>query len=319
MIAHVTTCFMRLTGCLCAAVFAMAAAAAGVQVDERINISSEVTAIGGVPASVRINDVSTDGSVVIGRFSKNKVRYDDWQVFRYVRGRGIEDLGALAKDINTLCVSGDGAVIWGSFYIKDEGSRLFRFTPAHGLRDLGAFGRTGIQPYAASADGAVVVGSFRTMTPENKPLYRAFRYSERGGFEDLGSMDAESAFARGVSADGSVIVGNRHVANGSDHAFRYSRLAGLEDLGAIGGTAAFATGSSDNGVVVGTFFGRLDFYRQTYDGHVFLYTRSAGVIRLGAMGGKSAGPVRVSADGKRIVGSYTTSARESYLYIGTIK
>jgi probable HAF family extracellular repeat protein len=306
--------------CLCIAIFATATVAATVQVNERFNISSEVTAVGGIPASVRISDVSSDGSVVIGRFSKNKVRYDDWQVFRYVRGRRIEDLGPLAKDINTLCVSGDGAVMWGSFYVKDEGSRLFRYTQSHGLEDLGAFGRMGIHPYAASADGAVVVGSFRhTMTPENKPIYHAFRYSERDGFQDLGSMGAESAFARGVSANGSVIVGNFHVANSNDHAFHYSRAAGVDDLGAIGGTAAFATGSADNGLVVGTFFGKLDFYRQAYDNHVFIYTRSAGAIKLGAMGGKSAGTVRVSADGRRLVGSYTTAARESYLYIGTVQ
>jgi uncharacterized membrane protein len=217
MLAQLRTQIIRAAICLCIAVFATATVAATVQVNERFNISSEVTAAGGVPASVRISDVSSDGSVVIGRFSKNKVRYDDWQLFRYVRGRGIENLGPLAKDINTLCLSGDGAVIWGSLYVKDESSRLFRYTQSHGLEDLGAFGRMGIHPYGASSDGAVVVGSFhRTMTPENKPIYHAFRYSERDGFQDLGSMGAESAFARGVSADGSVIVGNFHVANSSD-------------------------------------------------------------------------------------------------------
>ena len=297
-----------------------AAGAVVVHISETTNISSKITAVGGVPASVRISDVSGDGSVVIGRFSKNKVRYDDWQVFRYTKSGGIENLGPLARDINTLCISADGSVIWGSFYIQNEGSRLFRYTPLKGLQDLGTLGRKAIIPYAASADGSVVVGSFlHSTTPEKKPLYHAFKYSEAHGFEDLGTMGAESAFARGVSADGSVIVGNFHVANSSDHAFRYSRQDGVQDLSAVGGKAAFGTGISNEGVVVGTFYGPLNFHEQRYYGHVFLYRKSGGVEKLGAMGGTSAGKVRISADGTKMLGSYTNSARESYVYIAIVK
>lgn len=311
---------LRIVLCLCAVLATPAATAAEVHVSETINISSKITAVGGVPRSVHISDVSGDGSVVVGRFSRNKDRYDDWQVFRYTKSHGIEDLGPIAKDINTLCVSADGSVIWGSFFVQNEGSRLFRYIRSYGIQDLGTLGRRAIIPYAASADGSVVVGSFlHTTTPEKKPLYHAFKYSETRGFEDLGTMGAESAFARGVSADGSVIVGNFHVANSGGHAFRYSRRDGVQDLSPVGGKAAFATGISNEGVIVGTFFGPLNFHEQKYYGHVFLYTKSSGVKTLGAMGGTSAGKVRISADATRIIGSYTNSTRESYVYIATVK
>ena len=134
-------------------------------------------------------------------------------------------------------------------------------------------------------------------------------------------MGAESAFARGVSADGSVIIGNFQRADKRSHAFRYSRLAGVEDLGVIGGRGAFANGISDTGVIVGTFFvsGLLNYFKQTYDGHMFVYTKSAGVFKMGTIGGESAEIVRISADGERIVGSYRNAARESYVYIATLR
>jgi len=297
-------------------VFANKAAGAEVQINERFSISSEVAAIGGISTAVRIGDVSSDGSVTIGIFNKNKT----WQVFRYVRGQKAESVEQLPKDSSTLlCLSGDGQVIWGSLSTKDQGNRLLRYTQSQGLEDLGTFDRTGIRPHAASADGSVVVGSFYALTPENRPIYHAFRYSARDGFQDLGSMGAESAFARGVSADGSVVVGNFHVKNSSDHAFLYSSARTVQDLGAIGGTAAFATGISDNGIVAGTYFDRLDFFKQSYESSVFVYTQSSGVTKLGAMGGVSVGLVRVSANGKRIVGSYRDAAGQTYVYIGTIK
>lgn len=311
---------LRIAFCLCIALANPSTAGTNVYLARTINISDKIVEVGGVPASVRISDVSSDASVVVGMFSRSKVRFDDWRVFRYSKSRGIEDLGQIAKDINTLCVSADGLTIWGSYFVQSEGSRLFRYSEPHGLKDLGTLGIGAITPRATSADGSVVVGSFLyTTTAEKKPLYHAFKYSEARGFEDLGTMGAESAFAHGVSADGAVIVGKVQGANHSGHAFRYSSRDGAKIFSPVGKKGTFATGISNDGAIVGTFFATLDFFWQKYDSHVFFYSKSGEVKKLGTMGGKSAGVVRISPDATQLAGSYTNSARESYVYIATIK
>lgn len=290
-----------------------------VQVLDAVNVSSRITAVGGVPQSVRIYDLSSDASVAVGLFSRNTVKFDDWQVFLYTKSGGIEDLGSLAKSINHLSISGDGRVLWGSFYVKDEGSRLFRYTRSRGMQDFGTLGKRGITPYAASADGAIVVGSFLPqITMQKKTIYHAFRYAETDGFEDLGAMGGESAFARGVSADGTVVVGNVQTP-GDGHAFRYSRREGARNIGSVDGRSTFASGISDEGVIAGSYSASLDFHLQRFRSHAFLYSRSGNFKKLGAMGGSSVGVIRISPDGSRIAGSYVNSARESYVYAATIK
>lgn len=295
-------------------------AGATVEILQTTNISSKITAIGGLPKSVSISNVSNDGSVVVGKFRNDQAPYD-WQIFRYTRAGGIENLGTIGgKDIEGICISADGLVIAGTFYIKNDGGHIFRYTQAKGLQDLGTMGREGIAVNGVSADGSVIVGSFQySLTPENLPRFHAFRYSQSQGFEDLGSMGAESAFAHGVSADGSYIVGNFHVANSKDHAFRYSRSDGVQDIGAVGGVAAFATGiSNDGAVIVGKFFGEFNFSRFSYYNHVFLYTKTGGVKNLGAMGGKSAEAHSIAADGTKFNGSYIDSNGESIAYTAKI-
>lgn len=290
-----------------------------VQVLEAVNVSSRITAVGGVPQSVRIYDVSSDASVAVGLFSRNTVKFDDWQVFLYTKSGGIEDLGSLAKSINHLSISGDGRVLWGSFYVKGEGSRLFRYTRSRGKQDFGTLGKREITPYAASADGEIVVGSFLSqITAEKKIIHHAFRYSESGGFEDLGAMGGESAFARGVSANGAMVVGNVQT-NGGGHAFRYSRQEGAQNIGSVDGRSTFASGISDEGVIAGSYSASLDFHLQRFRSHAFLYPRSGNFKRLGAMGGSSVTVVRISPDGSRIAGSYVNSARESHVYVAAIK
>lgn len=224
------------------------------------------------------------------------------------------------KDIAGICISADGLVIAGTFYIKNDGSHIFRYTHSNGLQDLGTMGQKSISVNGVSADSSVIVGSFLySRTPENSSHYHAFRYSQSQGFEDLGNFSAESTFAQGVSADGSLIVGNFHVADSSDHAFVYSRADGVQDIGAIGGVAAFATGISNNGsVIVGKYFGAFNFHLFSYYNHAFIYTKTGGVKKLGALGGKSAEAHSISPDGTTFNGSYIDSDGESYAYSAKI-
>jgi probable HAF family extracellular repeat protein len=303
---------------------------ATVEILQTTNISSKVTAIGGLPI-VFIKGVSDDGSVVVGQFrikqAPNKV-----QIFRYTQSSGVENLGSMGgkgMGYNDLCISADGLVIAGTFYIENEGSHVFRYTQSAGFQDLGTMGKKGISVKAISADGSVIVGDFYNSPTEYPMLYHAFRYSQSQGFEDIGAMSTESTHARGISADGSLIVGSidigtsskSAVRNISSHVFRYSRSDGMQDLGVAGsGDNAFASGISNDGdVIVGNgrfIFGFIvSFYENSY---VFMYTKKGGMQKLTGIGGKWPGVTRISGDGTKLIGSYSDSNRESYIYTAKI-
>jgi probable HAF family extracellular repeat protein len=292
-----------------------------VEILQTTNISSKVTAIGGLPKSVFIQGISGDGSVVVGKFRSKQPPYD-WQILRYTQLDGIEHLVTMGKNsLNTLCISGDGLVIWGTFSNENHISHIFRYTKTNGFQDLGTMGKKSMWVYGVSTDGSVIVGSFLySLTPENSPRYHAFKYSQSQGFEDLGTMGAESAFARGISADGTFIVGNYQIKNSTiAHAFRYSRSDGVQDIGSVGGIAAFATGiSNDGSVIVGSFFGGLNLFRYSYYNQVFIFTKSGGVQKLGAINGKSAEAHSISADGTMLYGSYIDSNDEAHIYTAKI-
>lgn len=261
--------------------------------------------------------------MVVGKCQKKQAQ-DGWQAFRYSQARGVENIGAIGgiKSIDHIQLSADGSVIWGAFYINNEGSHIFRYTQSAGFQDLGTMGKKAISVNAVSADGSVIVGDFSNSLTEYPTLYHAFRYSQSQGFEDLGAMSTESTHAGGVSADGSLIVG--HVSIGtsskssvrfiSTHAFRYSRSEGMKDIGVLRwGNDAFATGiSSDGSVIVGQGVFLIDyFYRDSY---VFIYTEKSGMGKLLPMGGASVGITRISADGTKVIGSYRVND-ESYVYM----
>lgn len=296
-----------------------------VDIERTTNLSAAIKAVGGLPKSVRVEDVSRDGGVAIGRFRSNKSPYD-WQVFEYQHGRGIRNLGAVANGyiphgtIDQLRLNGNGSVIWGTFSVTEDGNHIFRHSRSEDLQDLGAMGKKSLRVHGVSADGSIVVGEYlHSLNEYNKPFRHAFRFSSSSGFEDLGVLSGESAFARGISPNGEVIVGNFQLADTTAHAFIHNPKSGTQDLGAIGGVAAFATDvTNDGAIAVGTYLGTFSAFRYTYDSHVFLYTRAGGVQSLRAMGGRSAGTPRISSDGNRIIGSYMDD-EESFFYVGVIR
>lgn len=58
-------------------------------------------------------------------------------------------------------------------------------------------------PYAISADGSTVVGTWESADGHD----RSFRWTAGGGFEEIGPIGGTDTRVRGVSADGSVAVG----------------------------------------------------------------------------------------------------------------
>ena len=147
-----------------------------------------------------------------------------------------------------------------------------------------------------SADGSVIVGSFR----DANKVEHAYRWTESGGAQDLGTMGGTSASATGASADGSVIVGDFRDGHGVVHVFRWSESRGAEDLGAMGGDVkALSVGvSADGSVIVGIVFN----WTANLE-HAFRWTQSAGAQSLDTPGQNQS--IRgVSADGSVIVGSF---------------
>jgi uncharacterized membrane protein/Flp pilus assembly protein TadD len=291
------------------------------------NITSKVAsaAICSGARTIDVTDISADGSVVVGTCGKKEAP-DDRQVFLYSQSGGVKNLetmGITSRD--NIHISVEGEVIWGTFYIKDEGSHVFRYTQLEGIQDLGTMGKAGLSVKGVSNDGSVIVGDFYNSSTERPMLYHGFRYSQSQGFEDLSPMSEESTHPQGVSAEGSLIVGSIDIgANSkssirfiSEHAFRYSRSDGMKDIGTEG-DGVRATGiSNDGSVIVGkgtirhTIGGIAEISSKNF---VFVYTDKGGIQKLGAIDGESVGVVKISADGTRITGSYRDHNRESYVY-----
>lgn len=302
--------------CLCVAITTQLAFGSPVEILQITNISSKIDDFGGLPKSVLIRGISSDGLVVVGKYRLKQPPYE-WQVFRYTQSGGMENLSKVwKKKIHDLCISADGLVVWGNFYTENDVLHIFRYTQSNGFQDFENLGKASALVYGVSGDGSVIVGHFM----DNLSLpYHAFRYSQDHGFEDLGDMGAESAFAKGISADGSFVVGNFHVANGSDHAFLYSSSGGMQDIGDIDSQAAFAHDiSNDGSIVVGSFWGEYSFFRYKHYSHAFIYTKASGIRKLGTMGGRSTGVIRISTDETRLFGSYYDSNDESFIYTANI-
>jgi probable HAF family extracellular repeat protein len=124
----------------------------------------------GVPpgmSSSRTNDLSTDGSVVVGSAFGPGTRGFIWY-----EGEGFTLLEHLPGGIpysEAWCVSGDGQVVAGTT-ISASGSEVFLWTRAGGMRslrgtleddyglDLGDWVLQGVQPGCLSYDGTVIAG-----------------------------------------------------------------------------------------------------------------------------------------------------------------
>ena len=284
-----------------------------------INISQLITPINGNPITVRIDDVSFDGNVVIGRFtdfSKTSGR----KVFRYTKHSGMEEIADLVGiSIDTLRVSADGAVIWGAKYDLSKGttSGIFRWTRARGLQEFGDLGRRSMSIAAASDSGEFVAGSFLTSPA---PIYHAFRYSEAIGFEDLGAMHGDSAFAQGVSSDGQLILGHVQFQDKrASRAFLYSKIEGSLDVGTYAGNWTSATGvSRDRSVIVGNYCSGGFYYLTACTRSPFVYTKKIGIQASPKIPGSSIVGPKVSPDGKMLSGSYIDSKYESYIFTARI-
>lgn len=272
---------------------------------------------------IEADDVSMDGSVIVGKCAR-KTAPNEWLGFRYSKVGGFELLDGFAgKSINQLKISGDGRVIWGSYYVKDQGSHLFRISNSTAVQDLGTMGKHQIDVGGVSANGSVVVGSFNN-GDKYPSLHRPYRYSDAGGFEEIGLLGGDSTIPHGVSANGSQVVGHVDVGTNSDkavryigtQAFSYSNQGGMRNWWALGDNhRALATGASDDGaVVVGVGRFILGFVVAFYeDAYGFVSTADGEMRKLAGIDGVPT-VLRVSADGRKIAGVTHDSNRNQFAF-----
>lgn len=273
---------------------------------------------------IQVTDISIDGLVVVGKCAKISDP-NQWHRFSYSKASGFEILDVLVgKPIDELKISGDGRVIWGSYFEKGEGGHIFRYAKPVGVQHFDKLSKPLINVGGVSADGAAIVGSYLTSLTGHPVFYRAYKYSLSEGFEDLGFFDSRSTHPHGVSADGSIAVGhvdaftniNKTVMAMNAHAFSYSKMNGLRGMASLKSSHdAFATGVSDDGDVVAGL-GRftigfiVPFYEDSYG---FVRLRNGTMQKIHGIGGVPT-VIRVSSDGTRVAGSYIDSIRDRYIF-----
>src|SRR5207247_713804 len=143
--------------------------------------------------------ITSDGAVVVGFGLAGS---GETHAFQWAAG-GTTDLGTLDVETRIYKMNAAGTAVIGSV-APQLFPHAFRWTEAGGLVDLGTFGGGYTDARAATADGAVIVGSSGTSSGEG----HVFRWTESEGMTDLGTLGgSDSSGAEFLSADGTVIVG----------------------------------------------------------------------------------------------------------------
>ncbi len=199
------------------------------------------------------NDVSNDGSVVVGSSSLSAVP----RAARWV-STVIEDLGVISGDTSSVAnsVSADGTVVVGTSTGTQDQAFRWVGSVMTGLGDLTG-GAVNSEAFGVSGDGLVVVGHSASSNGNEE----AFRWTSSGmvGLSDLSGGSFGSS-ANAVSQDGITIVGSGTTASGRE-AFIWDAATGMRNLKDLlvanginmtGWTLTEATGiSSDGKSVVG--------------------------------------------------------------------
>ncbi|MDP9535798.1 HAF repeat-containing protein [Pseudomonas protegens] len=212
------------------------------------------------------------------------------------------DLSFSSNDYSmALGVSADGRVIAVNTTSHTNQDRVFKYSDATGMVDLGTLGGDHASASAISADGNVVVG--KAATPDST---HAFKHSDATGMIDLGTLGGTASSANGVSADGAVVVGDSLNLQGWTRAFKHTEATGMIDLGTLkadnSGYALASAVSGDGSVVVGL----ADTDTSSNVQHAFKHTDANGMTDLGTLGGTVSGAWGVSANGLVVVGNSET-------------
>lgn len=196
------------------------------------------------------NDVSADGSVVVG----SGLRPGREAAFRWTRDGGLEHLGEIPIGFGAraYCISPDGTAIGGQAW-NFVGTEAFVWTAKTGMVAIGKL-PGGVEHGAVFgiANGAVVaVGASGS---SNGQAWEAFRWAPSEGMIALGSM-AQPPFASRastVTADGWVVFGSASKKDGTIGAFRWTVTSGFSILDApYAGDSGISECSADGARLIG--------------------------------------------------------------------
>jgi probable HAF family extracellular repeat protein len=249
--------------------------------------------IGGTYTASHANDVSADGSVVVG----TRVGQPSFIVrgFRWTAATGVVDLPLFSSQTplsDARAISDDGRWIGGN-----NAARAYRWHDGSLDTSLGWYGppptvSAGATVHGLSADGTVAVGSSNT----NLTGQHAFRWTAAAGMTSLGFLGGTtpSAVANNVSADGKVVVGFSSSPTG-EQAFIWTSQEGMRGLGVLpGDTSSRASAvSADGSTIIGISSGP---NRQ----RAFRWTAGQGMQDLNF--GSMSGATDLTPDGSLIVG-----------------
>lgn len=256
-------------------------------------IWSDVGPAAGTYTYAEATGVSDDGSVVCGYYvyiHTSGMMID--RAFRWTPVGGFETIGPDFSRAHVI--SGNGAVIYCTdqlgWYRRQDLSGTTRLSVSGG--NIGTIA-------GVSFLGSEVVGTYSLTSAPG--LRRAFRWQPGltggGTLQDLGTNGGTESEAYGISADGSVVVGFYAIGSGAGmrmRAFRHTATGGMQSLGAPFGDGHYTASSvSSDGLVVAGITGG-----GAGEG-VFRWTASTGMQRI--LDGDAFWPVRVSADGSRMV------------------
>jgi MYXO-CTERM domain-containing protein len=276
------------------------------------------------PIEFQAEDVSSDGSVIVGRGSGSTEMFRP-SAYRWETSGNLQELAYNIRDTTFSVrtrVSDNGSVVVGF-----GAGAAFRWDQQNGTVWLGAKldGIDVIGPNNPlfmisdlSSDGSVIVGG-NTVSPFERGV--AARWTAATGAVSLGDFHIDlgpidSTEAVGVSSDGSIVVGTGYLQDRSDpFVFRWTEETGIQPVSDLFSEfgPAFASAMSDDGSVIVGGFGLIPFGSEP-----FVWTAESGMQRLvdiltnqfglgDEIAGWNLGPISaLSSDGRYIVGVGTS-------------
>ncbi|HVU89840.1 MAG TPA: dockerin type I domain-containing protein [Pirellulales bacterium] len=246
------------------------------------------------------NDISSDGSTVVGYSSSNSGGGGGW---RWTAATGLVALPNVTAGDNATPygVSGNGSVIGGDEQSSDSLTlNGYLWSATQGPSFLSApAGASRPSVRDVSSAGSAAAG-IMSVAGNNE----AFLWTSSAGITDLGKLPAAiDSRALGISADGATVVG----ASGTQP-FLWTKAGGMVGLPSLpGATLTYGTAVTNNDTIVagsGLFLGApaATFLE------AFRWTSKTGSVSLGFLPGASSSQVGgMSLDGSMIVGSSGTA------------
>jgi probable HAF family extracellular repeat protein len=265
---------------------------------------NDIGNLGGLgPDVTGLNDVGQ----VVG-FSE-RARLDlHANAFLWSKSSGMIDLGTLPGALYSRnpSINNRGVVAGTSGGIPTPPDRVFRWTAASGMEDLGAFttGEGSFSVAAGISNSGLIIGESATATPG----YHAFVWSRRSGLIDIDTLGNYSSYPVAINSRGQVAGNFASSPSAPSHAFVWSRATGMLDLGTAGGTDSFATGINASGRVIGQIAGQ---FLQAMS-----WTPGGGMVSLGSLGGEGSYAGSVNAKGQ-VVGVASTATEGPHGFIWT--